>query len=277
MRAPLRPRLLGALLVLAALLAVGCSEAAPAIETRDDWGDLFAEAGVVGTFAMREVGADTTSVWNLERAEEARLPASTFKILNSLIILEAGVLPDVDAAVPWDGVDREIEVWNQDHTLRSGIEVSAVWMYQEMARQVGDRRMQEWVTAAEYGNADIGGGIDRFWLDGDLRISALEQLDFLEQLAERTLPFDRDVQDAVADILVREQGDGWTWAHKTGTALRTEPALGWLVGLTEYDGRTFVFALNLDLESVDGVGSQLDPQVRQTIARQILRQEGALP
>ncbi len=252
------------------------SSSAVEVVEQDGWGQLFEEENVVGTFAVREVGSAQTLVWDRDRAERARLPASTFKILNSMIILQTQVVGDVDELVPWDGVERDIEVWNQDHSLRSGIEVSAVWMYQALARQVGDARMAEWVAAADYGNTDIGGGIDEFWLRGDLRISPLEQLDFLEQMVTGSLPFDADVVADVREIIVREQGNGWSWSHKTGTALAAEPTLGWLVGTTDHADRTWVFAMNIDLEGPE-LATQIDPQVRQMVSRRILEDVGALP
>lgn len=281
----MRPRRSNLLLVLA-LATAACSttddsprasDATPVVVVESAWGPWFEEADVEGTFVLKEVGSDTVQVWNEDRAAAPRRPASTFKILNSMIILEAGVLSGVEEIVEWDGVDRGIDVWNQDHSLRTGIEVSAVWMYQHLAREVGETEMQEWVDRTGYGNGDIGGGIDQFWLDGDLRISPLEQIDFLERLALGELPFRAEVTSAVADILVREQAPGWTWSHKTGTALAEDPDLGWLVGLTEHDGRRFVFAMNLDLRPVTAVDTQLDPLVRQFLAQRILEAEGALP
>lgn len=249
----------------------------PRLVERDDWGLVFSEADAVGTIAIREVGSTDTHVWNPARALEPRRPASTFKILNSLIILETGVLDGVDTITRWDGVTRGLPVWNQDHSLRSGIEVSAVWMFQQLAREVGTASMIHWLNEAEYGNASIGSEIDDFWLVGDLRISPLEQLDFLERLVTRDLPFDPMVMDSVADIIVQERGSQWSWSFKTGTALIEDPDLGWLVGMTEYDGTQWVFALNIDLTSTDALEGQLDPQLRQTIARSILVLAGALP
>lgn len=243
---------------------------------RGEWGQIFEDENVVGTFAVREVGSGDTFVWDSDRVERRELPASTFKILNSMIILQTGVVADVDELVAWDGVRREIEAWNQDHSLRSGIEVSAVWMYQELARAVGEDRMAEWVTAAGYGNANIAGGIDQFWLRGDMKISPLEQLDFLEQMVAGDLPFDPGVVADVTEIIIREQGDGWSWSHKTGTTPTAQPALGWLVGTTENDDRSWVFAMNVDLESTEP-GTPIDPQVRQTVSRRILEDLGALP
>ncbi|MEO1062051.1 MAG: penicillin-binding transpeptidase domain-containing protein [Actinomycetota bacterium] len=256
----------------------GAEQSLPVVELveQDGWGELFEDENVVGTFAVREVGSGQTLVWDRDRAERARLPASTFKILNSMVILQTGVIGDVDELVPWDGVEREVEVWNQDHSLRSGIEVSAVWMYQALARRVGAARMAERVAAADYGNTDIGGGIDEFWLRGDLRISAVEQLDFLERMVTGGLPFDDDVVTDVREIIVREQGDDWSWSHKTGTALAAEPTLGWLVGTTDVGGRTWVFAMNVDLDGPE-LATQIDPQVRQTLTRRSLEDVGALP
>lgn len=266
-----------AAVMLAACVSAGDTErpAAATVE-QSDWGRIFDDENVVGTFAVREVGSGQTLVWNRDRAGRPRLPASTFKILNSLIILQTETVTSVDELVPWDGVERELDVWNQDHSLRSGIEVSAVWMYQVLAREVGDEQMAEWVDAAGYGNRDIGGGIDAFWLRGDLRISPVGQLDFLEAMVTGDLHFDPDVVSDVREILVREQGDGWSWSHKTGTSFAGESPLGWLVGTTEHEGRMWVFAMNIDLEPTD-LASQIDPQARQTVARRILEIVGALP
>lgn len=272
----LRPMLVGLALLAGSCSSVSDEPRTLTIEQAPGWAEIFEEFEVTGTFALREVGTTLTRVHDAQRATEARLPASTFKILNSLVILETGVVPDVDTMQPWDGTDRGLSAWNRDHSLRTGIEVSAVWMYQQLAREVGEERMADWVAQAEYGNADIGGGIDRFWLNGDLRISPLQQLDFLERLATGDLPFSAGNLAAVRDIIVRESGDGWSWSHKTGTALSEEPTLGWLVGITEHDGRTWVYALNIDMPEVDGV-STIEPGLREQLARRILTEAGALP
>ena len=216
-------------------------------------------------------------VHDSDRAATPAIPASTFKILNSLIALETGAVTDVDEMVPWDGVNRSIEAWNQDHSLRTGIQVSAVWAYQQLAREIGEAQMASFVSAAEYGNGDIGGPIDEFWLRGELRITPLEQLDMLAALMADELPFAADHQAAVREILVRESGDGWVWGHKTGTALAGDPVLGWLVGYTEFNGSTWVFAMNLDLGEGLDVDSQIDPKVRQQLSRAVLEHAGALP
>ncbi len=274
----MRRRRAAAIALVATVLPAACDGGDDEqVRTDDDIAALFADAGVDGTFVAREVGTDVTIGHAPARAAEPRLPASTFKIFNSLVILESGVRSSVDDIVPWDGVTRGIPSWNRDHSLRTGIEVSAVWMYQLLASEVGADRMRELVEAADYGNALTGPDVTDFWLRGDIRISPLEQLDFLERLVTGDLPFRDEHIAAVREIIVREQAEDWTWSHKTGTALAGSPTLGWLVGSTAYDGREWVFAMNLDLERPDDVGSQIDPQIRITLARRALEVLGALP
>ena len=99
--------------------------------------------------------------------------------MNSLIGLQVKAVKDEYEIKYWDGTKRTLDNWNQDHTLGSGMRNSIVWYYQEMARDIGEGRMQEWLDRCSYGNRDISGGIDRFWLSSSLKISPFEQIDFL--------------------------------------------------------------------------------------------------
>jgi len=242
------------------------------IVDRDDWGRFFGEVGLTGTFALSEIGTGQIHVFNETRSREPMIPASTFKILSSMIFLETGVIPDVDTDLPWDGINRGPAEWNRDHSLRSGIEYSAVWMYQDLARKVGTTRMQHWVTSADYGNNNIGGQLDRFWLDGEMRISAVEQVDFLQRFVASELPFSQATQDSVREILVRESGPNWNWSYKTGLGRTSGLDLGWIVGIVDRGDTTWVFALNVDMPA-----SQPDLNVRQGLARGILEAEEVLP
>jgi beta-lactamase class D len=155
--------------------------------------------------------------------------------------------PDKDV-FKWDGVVRSIEAWNKDHTLRSAIAVSAVPVYQEIARRIGQERMQKYVDLFEYGNRDIGGGIDQFWLTGNLRIDPVQQVDFVDRLRRGVLPVSKRSQDLVRDILpVTKVGDSIIRA-KSGLlgAEAGKPQLGWMVGWAEKGGEQTVFALNMD-------------------------------
>ena len=122
-----------------------------------------------GTFILRDLKKEKTFVYNQERANQRFAPQSTFKVPNSLIGLQVGAVEDEYDIKYWDGVEREIEAWNQDHTLGSAMRNSVVWYYQAMARDIGEKQMEEWVRTISYGNQDISGGIDQFWLSSSLK------------------------------------------------------------------------------------------------------------
>lgn len=218
-------------------------------EFREGLTKRFFDLGTEGTFVAYKVEDYLIIASDKVRSGEAKLPASTFKIPNSLIALETGVVADPDKDVfKWDGVTRSIEAWNKDHTLRSAIAVSAVPVYQEIARRIGQEQMQKYVDLFEYGNRDIGGGIDQFWLTGNLRIDPIQQVDFVDRLRRGVLPVSKRSQELVRDILpVTKIGDA-TIRAKSGLlgAEIGKPSLGWLVGWAEKGSEQTVFAMNMD-------------------------------
>jgi beta-lactamase class D len=229
-------------------------------EIREALAKRFVDDGTEGTFVGYKVEDYLVIASDTQRSGEAKLPASTFKIPNSLIALETGVVGDPDKDVfKWDGVTRSIEAWNKDHTMRSAIAASAVPVYQEIARRIGPERMQKFVDLFDYGNRNIGGGIDQFWLTGDLRIDPVQQVDFVDRLRRGVLPVSKRSQDLVRDILpVTKVGDAVIHA-KSGLlgAERGEPSLGWLVGWTEKGDAQTVFALNMDCKEPRHVADRM--------------------
>ena len=238
--------------ILAAILGAPVADGwAQTLDWRDDpaAAAVFAESGFRGTFVLYDVGKDEFSGYDRRRAETRYVPASTFKIPNSLIGLEYGAVKDVDEPLPWDGQAKWIKRWEKDMGLREAIKVSNVPAYQELARRVGLDKMRRAVAELDYGNKDIGRTVDAFWLEGPLEISAVEQVRLLARLAQGELPFAPEIQAAVRDIVKAEEAaDGALYA-KTGTAAVYTPQLGWLVGWVERSGRIYAFALNIDMPS----------------------------
>ena len=246
-----RRQMLGLLAAASAWPSRGFADVAPQrSEIRKELARRFSDEGTVGTFVGYKVEDYLVIASDTDRSGQAVLPASTFKIPNSLIALETGVVGDPDHDVfKWDGVVRSIDAWNRDHTLRSAIAVSAVPVYQEIARRIGAGPMQEYLDLLEYGNRDIGGGIDQFWLTGALRIDPVQQIDFIDRLRRGALPVSKRSQQLVRDILpVTKSGESVIRA-KTGLvgAETGRPSLGWLVGWAEHGDAPTVFALNLDV------------------------------
>jgi beta-lactamase class D len=269
-----RRRALGLLAAAGMLPSRGFADVAPQrSEIRDSLARYFADEGTAGTFVGYKTDDYLIIASDIDRSGQAFLPASTFKIPNSLIALETGVVEDPDKDVfKWDGVKRDIEAWNRDHTLRSAIAASAVPVYQEIARRIGGERMQHYVDLLDYGNHNIGGGIDQFWLTGEMRIDPIRQIDFVDRLRRGVLPVSKRSQDLVRDILpVTKVGDALIRA-KSGLlgAEIGKPTLGWLVGWAEKGAAQTVFALDLDVREPHHVAA------RMTLAQRCLSDIGAI-
>lgn len=240
-------------------------------EIRASLAKRFTDDGTNGTFVGYKVEDYLVIASDAARSGEAKLPASTFKIPNSLIALETGVVGDPDKDVfKWDGVVRPIEAWNKNHTMRSAIAVSAVPVYQEIARRIGPERMKKFLDLLEYGNRDIGGGIDQFWLSGALRIDPVQQIDFLDRLRRGTLPVSKRSQDLTRDIVpVTKVGEATIHA-KSGLLDAAQGSLGWIVGWVDKGDQPTVFALNMDCPEPRHVAD------RMTLTQACLTEIGAL-
>ena len=202
-----------------------------------------------------------------KRAARRYSPASTFKIPHSLFALDAGVLRDEFQQIPWDGVKRSVEAWNKDQDLRSAMRNSTVWVYERFASQIGMEREAAYMRKINYGNA-LTTGASPFWVEGDLAISAHEQIAFLRALFRNELPFRVDHQRLVKDVMINEAGKDWILRAKTGWS----GTVGWWVGWVEWPTGPVFFALNIDTPN-----RMKDLPKRTDIVRQILESIDALP
>ena len=218
-----------------------------------NFGKYYAEEGVSGCFVLYDLQAQTYTIHNPAQADSLFLPASTFKICNSLIALETGVAPDVDFMLPWDSVERQVPAWNQDTDMRMGFRNSTVWYYQEIARRIGQERMDAWLEKLKYGNAEASGGIDLFWLTGGLRTTPRQQVEFITRLVGNELPLSQRSMDLVKEIMVYDETETYTLRAKTGWGFMGEENIGWFVGYVEKGGNIHVFANCIQTADVEGL------------------------
>ena len=195
-------------------------------------------------------------VYNLDQCQERLSPCSTFKIPNALIGLETGVLSGPGDVKTWDGTEHSRKVLNQDHELAGAIRHSVVWYFQELALDIGEARMQTYLDAFDYGNRDISGGQDHFWLSSSLKISALEQISFMRALDEDQLPVSKEHQSAVKTMMLQDyslpEGFKGQLYGKTGSCIGPQGGHGWFIGFFHRDEQKFVFAINVKGENQAG-------------------------
>lgn len=203
--------------------------------------------GYKATFKLYNMNNGNSIVYNEEDLKRRTSPASTYKILNSLIALQTGAVGNENTIKKWDGTEYPIPEWNKDHTLSSAMKDSVVWYYQDVARDIGKERMQKYIGKVGYGNQIIGEEIDMFWLDGSLQISPQEQLDIVRKLYNEELPFDKDIMKTVKEMIINKKKDGSILAGKTGTYVhKGKPEVGWYVGYVVENDTPYVFVTRLE-------------------------------
>lgn len=222
-----------------------------ALDEKLEWNNVFLNESVKGVFVFCKGSSRSCITNNKSRAATEYLPASTFKIANSLIGLETGVIKNEFQVFKWDGKPRAMKQWEQDLTLRGAIQVSAVPVFQQVAKGIGEKRMKKYLNRFSYGNANVGEGIDKFWLEGNLRISALNQISFMESLYLNRLPISKGNQLIVKEALITEATSEYLVHSKTGySGVGTElnPGVGWWVGWIEKGTEVYYFAFNMNVD-----------------------------
>lgn len=245
--------------------------AAQDIVEKPEFEKFYAANKVDGCFLLFDVQHAQTYVYNKSKIDSGFIPASTFKILNSLIFLETGVVTDEYAVIPWDSVNRQVAAWNKSQSLREAFSNSTVWIYQKFAREVGNTKMQELVTKARYGNENINGGIDKFWLTGNLRITPREQMDFLIRLYNNQLPFSAKTIQRVKSMLVYREYDSIIYRGKTGWGTVNDIDYGWWVGYISSGENVWFFVNLIECKDQDNPSFA---SARKAIAESIFRELG---
>lgn len=240
------------------ILCIGCQSSSPPTEqaienlpplvsiSSDSIQPFFQKENITGCFILYDLKNDYFSIYNEPRANTRFRPASTFKIPNSMFALETGVVENEVQMFKWDGEKKFLKIWERDHNLRSGIKNSVVWLYQQIARDIGEKRMQTWVDSIGYGNQNIGGDIDKFWLTGDIKISPKEQIELLKKIHLEELPFSKRTMTIFKDIMTLEKTSDYIYRGKTGWDSASDPDVGWFVGYVERNDNAYFFANNME-------------------------------
>jgi len=233
----------------------------------------FKENKAEGCFALMNNGTGKFTVYNLARYRDSSyLPASTFKIVNSLIGLQTGKITNDSMVIKWDGIKIWVADWNQDLTMYKAFRVSAVNYYQEVARRIGKDTMQLWLDSLKYGTRKIKSPIDSFWLDNSLKITPDEQLGLVKRLYFDDLkPFFKSYQEMVKRAMLFEDNTNYRLGYKTGWGFKENGhAIGWVVGWIEENNHPYFFVLNI--ESAD---KDFDMwRIRMKILKDILKKLG---
>lgn len=248
------------------------------VEEDNSLGKYFAENKVTGCFGLYNNATNEFTFYNKKRfADSSYLPASTFKIINSLIGLQTGVISSDSMVIKWDSVKRNVEAWNKDLSMYEAFRVSAVPYYQEVARRIGKDRMEYWMDTVNYGAGPkdtafrIQSAIDTFWLDNTLKVTPDEELGLVKLLYFNQLPFFKSYQEKVKKAMLFENTTMYRLSYKTGWGtIENGNHLAWAVGWVEENNHPYFFVLNF--ESSDANADI--PAIRIKILKDVLKQLG---
>ena len=208
---------------------------------------ILDSAKVKGTILIHDLQKDQYFSNDFEWANKGQLPASTFKIPNSIIALETGVVENDSTLFKWDGEKRALKIWQQDLIFKEAFQFSCVPCYQDVARRVGAQRMNTYLDKLNFGQMQVDSTtIDNFWLTGTSRISPFQQIDFLKRLYTSKLPISKRTETILKRMLLLKQTDAYKYSGKTGWSIDDKHNNCWFVGYIEKHGQVFFFATNLE-------------------------------
>ena len=209
--------------------------------------DAFGRLG--GTLVLIDCSSGRTTTYRPDVANTALTPCSTFKIVNALIGIEVGIVTSSQQSFyQWDGVERSIPSWNQDLTFREAFQASCVPAFQNLARQIGSKRMQSWIDKFGYGDRNISSGIEVFWLPSKGRqtilISPMGQARMIRRIIAGDVPFSIQTLALLKKLMFIKKTSNGSLYGKTGSGTDKHGTfvLGWFVGYVESKGKTYAFA-----------------------------------
>jgi beta-lactamase class D len=231
---------------------------------------IFDKFKIEGSILIYNQNENYYSGYNLQRCNIAFCPASTFKIPNTLIALESGVAT-TETIFKWNGEKRAYPTWEKDMAIEEAFKISAVPVYQEIARRIGVEKMRYYTSLFNYGNLDINvQNIDKFWLEGNSAITQYQQIYFLKKLYNLELPIRAESMKQVKQIMQYEVGNNYSISGKTGWAVRQKENITWFVGYVETKNNVYFFATNI--ASTEDTDMKTFGQIRIELTKEVLRE-----
>lgn len=215
-----------------------------------DFHHYFDDCNVDGSITIYDYNNKEWILSDSVDTEQTTLPASTFKIINLLIALETKTIKDENEVVKWVGSIDTVkygyrpEIYH-DMTVKEAFQVSAGWVFVELAKKIGKVDYAKYLKLCNYGNLNLSEKGDDFWNFGAFEISPKNQVKFLVKLYEEKLPFDKKNIQIVKKVMLAEQNPQYTIRAKTGWTRDKGVNIGWWVGYVEKSNDVYFFATRL--------------------------------
>lgn len=242
----------------------------PKLIVKQEFQSIIDSFHVKGVVLMYNAKNNTYYSNNFKMAKKGYLPASTFKIPNSIIGLETGVIKDTSTVFKWDGKKRYLTAWEKDLKLKQAFQLSCVPCYQEVARKIGVKKIKNYLKKLNYGNIIINTQTqDNFWLKGNSTITPFQQIDFLKRFYYKRLPISTSTYQTVKYILQINKNQANILSGKTGLSNQNGIKNGWFVGYVEIKKNVLFFATNIQWQAEQNV--TFSPDIRKKITLECMK------
>lgn len=251
------------LLILSLSFFTSCAEEEMEITS---WAKYFEEAGVDGCGILKYSVQEKVILFNPKRVSSRFTPGRNFNILNILFAIDRGVIHKLDDT---------LHVLRDD-LLREPIQMDTAYntnnrlFFIELAARIGAGNMQAAIKSIDYyGTMQTIGDLDRFWWDSSLIVSAREEMQFMEELANSKLPFQKESQLLVGDLMLDSTFKNEI-AHTiySLTAFCREDSISRYTGYIDAPKNKIYFAFNIDTKENMNNDSLLKSIVRNVFIKQ---------
>lgn len=216
------------------------------------------------TFLAADLKTDSCHVINAKGLNQRRGPFSTFKIPHTLIAFETGAAKSANEKIAWNSIKHPAKdfwpsTWKADQTLATAFKHSAAWYYQELAHRISPKQYETWLARFRYGNQTFRPGSDEFWLNGELKISPKEQVEFLYCLIKNGCGVKPATVGAFEKIALQKTNRSKSLYAKTGAGPIDPSNIGgafegWYIGYIKEDGKPITaFAMYVQSESFSAI------------------------
>ncbi|ULQ56954.1 penicillin binding protein transpeptidase domain-containing protein [Flavihumibacter rivuli] len=217
---------------------------------RNDWKNYFESCLCDGAVVIYDAIGNHWILSDTVGTKVEVLPASTFKIINLLIALETGTIADENEVVKWPGSTDTVKYGYRpdiyhDMSVKEAFQVSAGWVFVELAKKIGKETYKKYLTQCHYGNLDLSNKDDDFWNFGAFGISPINQVSFVKNLYYENLPFRTRNMQIVKKVMLTESQENYTISAKTGWTRDKGINTGWWVGFLENKEGVYFFATRL--------------------------------
>ncbi len=203
--------------------------------------------GYEGAFVLYDLKNNKYHIYNPLLSKKRVAPLSTFKIGIALVGLEEGIIQDENMIIPWNKKRYPFKEWNKDHNLKTSMKYSVNWYYEEVSDKIGYKDMKKYIDTMKYGNKVISYNRIGFWNESSLKISPIEQIQFLRNFYGYKLPFSKENADKVKEVIKIAKNRNGQLSGKTGTAMVNNKNInGWFIGYVEKEDNIYFFATNIN-------------------------------